>query len=515
MKQRVLTINVPVTMPWALPYGPAVISGILTNAGFEAETWDLNIDLFQDFNQEKEWPVFSNLIAIRGYTNETVSQRFIRRILSWTRQKSRQHIDRFKPDVIALSVFSSQSLDFVIPLSTILRKLAPNAYIIIGGRGLDNDERTSGVSYAEYYQRYLNVDAVYQGDAENQLLETIKNRQSGLVIAPPVSREELLDIPPANWSGYNFNQYQGYEQGDLRVPITASKGCVRDCTFCDVSGSWPKYVFRTGDSVGQEMVDLYNTTGMNKFEFTDNLVNGSISNFRAMNNVIANQAPNQLDYIGYAICRTRREMPESDFELARVAGASRFKVGIESGSESVRFDMKKKFSNDDINWFAVNSHKYGIQQIWLMFVGYPSETEQDFQDTMRLLEEHKTLAKNGMIQVFLSLPMMLTSGSAFMRNYAIDYGLEHNRTDKWSDFFWTSTKHQENTFDVRVDRWRRFMNKIQDCGYADSGIRQTEKFLELEGLEKIYQDYQRSLTNGKKIIPITDIGFNINKSTHI
>ena len=134
---------------------------------------------------------------------------------------------------------------------------------------------------------------------------------------------------------------------------------------------------------------------------------------------------------------------------------------------------------------------------------------------MRLLEEHKTLAKHGMIQVFLSLPMMLTSGSAFMRNYAIDYGLEHNRTDKWSDFFWTSTKHQENTFDVRVGRWRRFMNKIQDCGYADSGIRQTEKFLELEGLEKIYQDYQRSLTNGKKIIPITDIGFNINKSTHI
>jgi len=511
MQPRVLTINVPVTMPWALPYGPAVVNGILKQAGYAVDTWDLNIDLHQEFNSHQDWPVFSNLIAIRGYTQDAVNKKFLKQVLNWTRVQCRGRTQSTPPDVVALSVFSSQSLDFVIPLSTILRRLLPTAYIIIGGRGLDNTERVTGQSYAEYYSRYLPVDAVYQGDAENELLATIQSRKTGLVIAPPVSKEELLNIPPAAWEGYNFSQYTGYSEGDLRIPITASKGCVRDCTFCDVSGSWPKYVFRSGDSVGHEMVDLYHSTGMNKFEFTDNLVNGSISNFRAMNSVIANRLPNTLDYIGYAICRTRREMPESDFELAKVAGARRFKVGIESGSEQVRFDMKKKFSNDDINWFATNCDRYNIEQIWLMFVGYPSETESDFQDTLRLLKEHQSIAKRGMIKVFLSLPMMLTSGSAFMRNYAIDYGLEHNRSDKWGDFFWTSTRYAENTFEVRVDRWRRFMEKIHEYGYADSNIRQTEKFLELEGLEKIY----KSSNNGKKIIPISDINFNINKNTHI
>jgi radical SAM superfamily enzyme YgiQ (UPF0313 family) len=207
-------------------------------------------------------------------------------------------------------------------------------------------------------------------------------------------------------------------------------------------------------------------------------------------------------------------MPESDFELARIAGATVLKVGIESGSEKVRHDIKKKFSNDDIDWFATNCFKYNIQQRWLMFTGYPTETEEDFQDTLRLLEKYQPMAEAGNIEVFLSLPMMLTTNSGFMRNYAIDYGLEHNREDSWSDFFWTSNKYADNTFEVRVNRWRRFMAKIEECGYATNTLRQTEKFIELDGLEKIYKDYQNAKQK-KNFIPIIDASFNASKNTHI
>ena len=148
-----------------------------------------------------------------------------------------------------------------------------------------------------------------------------------------------------------------------------------------------------------------------------------------------------------------------------------------------------------------------------MFVGYPSETEQDFQDTLDLLDKYSYLAKAGKIVVFLSLPMMLTTNSGFMRRYAIDYGLEHNREDSWSDFFWTSTMYKENTFEVRVDRWRRFMDKLEEGGYTNESMRQTQKHIELEGLEKIYRDIKDA--KQKKIIPIIDNSIYINKETFV
>jgi radical SAM superfamily enzyme YgiQ (UPF0313 family) len=269
--------------------------------------------------------------------------------------------------------------------------------------------------------------------------------------------------------------------------------------------------------VGQEIVDLYHQFGINKFEFTDNLVNGSITNFRQMNTVIARELPNVIDYLGYAICRPRNEFPESDFELASIAGAKKLKVGIESGSERIRHDMKKKFSNDDIDWFAVNCAKYNIKQQWLMFCGYPTETEEDFQDTLNLLEKYRDLAEQGKIQVFLSLPMMLTSNSGFLRNYAIDYGLEHNEGDRWSDFFWTSSKYPENTFEVRVNRWHRFIQKINECGYNaqdNAMVRQTQKIVELQGLENIFKEYKNAKEK-QNFIPIIESNFNINQETHL
>jgi radical SAM superfamily enzyme YgiQ (UPF0313 family) len=507
--QRVLTINIPFTVPWAVPYGPAVVNGILKHAGYNVTIWDMSIDFRKQFLGENEFESFMQATTIGGYSSKQISKSFAKKMLSWMRSNIRHQIQTHRPDIVLLSVFSSQSLDLVVPVSTVLREEAPDSYVLVGGRGLDNVERQSKLNYGEYFAKYLPVDATYSGDAENSLLQVLEDRYQGHFIADPVSKSELMQVPAADWTGLKFEAYDGYDTNELRIPLTASKGCVRQCTFCDVAGSWPKYVFKSGADVAQEIIDIYHNHGINKIEFTDNLVNGSISNFRAMNTVLAERLPNVIDYKGYAICRPKNEFPESDFELASVAGASFFKVGIESGSERIRNDMKKKFTNDDIDWFAINCAKYNITQSWLMFAGYPTETEEDFQDTLRLLEEYKSLAQQGKIMVFLSLPMMLTTNSGFMRNYAESYGLEHNADDSWSDFFWTSSKYVENTFEVRADRWRRFMNKIVECGYLNPGQRQSEKLIEIEGLEKIYKDYKNARTT-KKIIPIINRNFELN-----
>jgi radical SAM superfamily enzyme YgiQ (UPF0313 family) len=505
--EKILLINVPYFVPDAVPYGPAVVSGILNHHGYHTATWDINIDLYNAFGTQDEWELFHKNLCVgwSGNYNRSISK-FVQEILTWTENAIEQKVQEYSPTIVGLSVFSSQSTDFVIPLVSLLREKLPNAYIFLGGRGLDNLEKQTNQPYYTFFIDHLPINSTYVGDAENQLIKFIQQKPEGAWIADPVIKEELENIPKSNWNGYDFSLYVGHNTKELRMPITTSKGCVRECTFCDVANSWPKFIFRKGKLVAEELIATYHLTGMNKFEFTDNLINGSVSNFREMNTVIADQLPNVLEYRSYAICRGKRESPRSDFELASVAGAKLFKIGIESGSESVRYDMKKKFTNDDIDWFSENCIDYGINQIWLMFVGYPTETEKDFQDTLAMLDRYSTAIKNNDISVWLSLPMMVTSGGNFLMKYAKEYGLEHMVNDPWKEHFWTSTIYTDNTFDIRADRWRRFVNKLNKINPNWMPNRQKEKLIELSGIEKIYEDYKQ--TNNKKIIPIVRTDFN-------
>lgn len=493
-----------------IPYGPAVVNGILRHHGYDSSVWDLNIDLYHAY--PLHWQTIIDLLGNRAYRPSAEQKISVKDILGTIRRMVRRKLQQERPDKILLSVFSSQSLDLVIALTTMIKEFDPGCYLLIGGRGLDNTERNTRLDYADYYSRYLPADCWYLGDAENNLVQVLDNQTKGVFRSPPVTGLDLEKVPAASYHGLHFPLYKGFREQTLRMPITGSKGCVRDCTFCDVGGSWPKFVYRKGEDIGQELVDTYRRYGIRKFEFTDNLVNGSIKNFRAMNAFIADHEPDVFDYMGFAICRPKNEFPASDFRLAKTAGARRFKVGIESGSEQVRFDMKKKFTNDDITWFAENCHDNGIAQVWLMFVGYPTETEEDFQASIDLLKIHRHLTSDGNIKVFLSLPMMLTSGSAFMRKYGEEYGLTHNSSDPWSDFFWTSTIYGQNTFEVRASRWRRFVDAINQYGYANDSTRQAEKFLEIDGIEQLYRENYK---NGTKIIPITNHQINVNKETHI
>ena len=51
--KNVLTINVPFTAPWAVPYGSAVVNGILDHHGYNTTAWDLNIDLIKEFENHR------------------------------------------------------------------------------------------------------------------------------------------------------------------------------------------------------------------------------------------------------------------------------------------------------------------------------------------------------------------------------------------------------------------------------------------------------------------------------
>jgi radical SAM superfamily enzyme YgiQ (UPF0313 family) len=275
------------------------------------------------------------------------------------------------------------------------------------------------------------------------------------------------------------------------MAITGSKGCVRKCTFCDVASFWPDFIYRDPVRVADEIIHNYIHTGIKNFHFTDNLINGSISNYRAMNQRLIEKVPGVINYQGYAIFRGRDQMPDEDFKLAAAAGCQSWVVGVESGSEKVRYDMKKKFNNDDLDWSVRALHKYNISQSWLLMVGYPSETHEDFVETQQLLKRYAHLSTNNMIQIGITPTFSLLPNSPLLNDTELvkQYGFDHHQRSPLTDKFWVSSRYLDNNYPVRSQRWKQLVSLAQELGYSfQSGMPIDKWQKEIASLDEIYND---------------------------
>jgi radical SAM superfamily enzyme YgiQ (UPF0313 family) len=210
-----------------------------------------------------------------------------------------------------------------------------------------------------------------------------------------------------------------------------------------------------------------------------------------MNQRLAEVIPNTITYQGYAIFRGRNQMPDSDFKLAATAGCRSWVVGVESGSEKIRYDMKKKFSNDDLDWSVNALYRHNIAQSWLLIVGYPSETEADFNDTKQLLRRYAHLAHSKKIQIGITPTFSLLSNSPLSTNTALaqEYGLLHNQSNQSNEKFWTSTQYLDNTYPTRSRRWKELTALSEELGYTfQSGMPIDKWRKEIVSLDKIYND---------------------------
>jgi hypothetical protein len=156
--------------------------------------------------------------------------------------------------------------------------------------------------------------------------------------------------------------------------------------------------------VVEEIVRGKKQFGATVFQFTDSLLNGNMKTWRDINRklILAKQADSELEpirYLGQFICRTKLDQTERDWELMAAAGADMLVTGFESFSPNVRRHMGKHYSNADIDFHFAQSAKHGIKNVCLMFVGYPTETQQDHEYNIEFLHRYQRYAKAGVIHM--------------------------------------------------------------------------------------------------------------------
>jgi tRNA-2-methylthio-N6-dimethylallyladenosine synthase len=124
------------------------------------------------------------------------------------------------------------------------------------------------------------------------------------------------------------------------------------------------------------------------FEFTDSLVNGNLKVFKTLLQKLKEyrEEGNDITWSSQWIIRSAKQSPEEDFKLLKESGCQEVLIGIDSFSEKVRYDMGKRFTNDDM-WYSFSMlQKYKIEHALMGFMGYPTETEEDHEQTLSIMD---------------------------------------------------------------------------------------------------------------------------------
>lgn len=464
-----LFINVPQISLVYPPAATSLLKGICEQAGYTAQVKDYNLDLYNhctnnNIKQElDQYFSFNDPGGELSKTAKTYLDEYYQRVV--------EDICQLNPKWLGISVFTFQCQLFTRQLLERLKPCFPNK-IVVGGAGLSSNGIASLQNDfgSELLATGL-VDHYIRGEGDRTILQLLRGETGPGIDNDNFEQIDNLDeIAYPNYDDVIKSDYR-WSTGEPQIPITSSRGCVRKCSFCDIHAAWKKYRFRSGENVAEEFIFHYKKYGVTNFWFTDSLINGSMKSFRDLCSRLIqfyqeNNLPDRFfKWGGQFIVRDSKSMPASDYELASRAGMNGVAMGVESLSESVRDHMKKGFTDADLDFTLKQMHRNNMNCYFLMIVGYPTETEQDFEDGLAKFREYKKYALDGTIYgVNLGTTASIDEGTP-LYNQVEELGIHVPDSQSGVGFNWTILSNPTLTFVERIRRRIVLQEELMNMGY--------------------------------------------------
>lgn len=482
-----LELRAPIT-------APAILKATVEAQGFSAYCYDLNLDLWLNVDTEKYGNVWFDTDLTFRY--EDKFNQFWEEVIHEHSLRWIETIRKKNPKWIGMTIFSQRSKWITIRMCQLIREEFPNVKIVVGGPFAEH-------TGPNVYKKGL-ADAYVVGEGEVAIINVLNGEfdNPGINGNPPEQINDLDTIPIPDYSDFHIDKYpttwsdprikDESKMGTQFVYITGSRGCVRKCAFCDIQSVWPKFRFRSGASIAKEMQIQNRAYGSKRFLFTDSLLNGSVKQLKDICTTLIDYRDRGMmkpvRWQGQFIARPENQMGEEVYALMAEAGLRFVSIGIESGSEKVRDDMKKMFDDAAMDFTFRMCTKYGIEMAWLMMVGYPTEDETEFQKTLDMMDKYNWINKKGFVRsVALGPTMDIVPGSPVYWK------------QKEMGITWDENKHwvyKDNTREVRIHRWLRLKEKLQELDYpivekaTDHLLAELEKITnQKQQVNQIYDHY--------------------------
>jgi len=343
------------------------------------------------------------------------------------------------------------NLAFTLEMARHIRRIYPKKKIIMGGHGLlmfPHNPRLVPCDLA---------DAICCGEGEHTLREVMdkgfENLEdvAGIFIpgengwrATP-ERDLIRNLDEIPWPAYEEVRLEDYTNPYLA--LVGSRGCVNRCNYCfDRYASRSQYRTRSALHQVDELEDLSGRYRVEHFPYNDSVLNGNVRVLAAKTAEIVRRGL-KVSYGGNLIVRD--DMPEELFPALKQSGFNVALMGVESGSTQTLRCMSKRHTAESAARFVRLCHNAGIRTELNFMVGFPTETEEQFRETLDFIRTNRDCI-DAVISAFTCHVM---PSELWKRRE--EFGIVAEGPD--AQRLW-HTRDGANTYDVR----RRRLNELLD-----------------------------------------------------
>lgn len=451
---KVALVLCPGWYPFAPALGPALLKAFLKERGHEAFTLDLGPMLLKHVSEglrqrlrQADTAIFLDRERVLGLFQEYsgMIDAAVNTILDSGAQ------------VVGFTIYYS-TWHFSLEMARRLKAKNPAIGVVLGGP--EGVRFNIGIPINDHRFELEAVDAIVPGEGEIPLLNLLggwKNgaftpcpgafvrRNGGFVWsgeAPAIT--DLNSLPFPDFAEFNAQDYLNCDQ----LVTYFSRGCFKKCVFCDVEVYWKGWRNRSGSRVMGEVKHLLSVyPGVRNFIFCDSIMNANMKELGVFCDLIMEEKKGgfpEISWKGYAVIRG--DMTSGFCRKLKSAGCSELWFGIESGSQRVLNSMKKGYHVATMDAVLRAAHEAGIRTMALLMVGFPTETLEDFEETLNFLRRNASC----ITQIWPSESFTYIANQTYLDKHAVDlYGVD---PETMHPDFWESQNGRNNY----LERLRRF-----------------------------------------------------------
>lgn len=262
-----------------------------------------------------------------------------------------------------------------------IKETHPEILTIMGGGVFADDLALGSDNLDTLIAEYPFVDRIVIGEGEMLMLKVLEGELGDKRVVSLADMDNktvsVRDLPAPDFSDLNIENY-------YHLSIEGARSCPFQCSFCSETIQWGDYRKKPVDRFAQQVIELAERYNKNTFFLGDSLMNPYIAEFSTQ--LVERKA--DVLYDGYL----RADKPVSYDDRVQLwarSGLYRARLGIESASAQVLNRMDKMTSPATISAALRALAKAGIRTTTYWIAGFPGETEENFQETLEFIREHK------------------------------------------------------------------------------------------------------------------------------
>jgi len=420
-KAKVLLVKPPYFTPWTPPLGIAIIKSFLEQHGFAATCFDFNTDpdlwsmhhkyfavlqthedvSINDGYSKLWWILNAHMLAYSNGADAASCSKVLKAIIPFYGisfdaaiiKSLLPLVEKFYKrlgeliDQIDLSEFmavgTSTYTTSLGPSLFFLRRIKqnyPRIKTVMGGGVFADDMALGSDNLETLIEQYDFVDHILLGEGELTMLKLLEGELSHkrVISLADLNGEPLnmKEVPSPNFSDLNLSNY-------YHLTIEGARSCPFQCSFCSETIQWGDYRKKPAELFADQVMELASRYNNKSFFLGDSLMNPYI--FQFSNALLEKKA--DILYDGY-LRADKPVMRRDKVKLWAHSGLYRARLGIESAATNILNAMDKMTTPKVISEVLKSLASAGIRTTTYWIVGFPGETEEDFQETCDFIQEH-------------------------------------------------------------------------------------------------------------------------------